>query len=56
LRPCDSLSAAGFPANLLAHVLWSAADLAVQAPHRRIRQCANPRRLWLFLDASKNGT
>jgi predicted RNA-binding Zn ribbon-like protein len=41
---------------LLAPVLWSAADLLVQAPHRRIRQCANPQCLWLFLDASKNGT
>jgi predicted RNA-binding Zn ribbon-like protein len=41
---------------LLAPVLWSAADLLVQAPHRRIRQCANPQCLWLFIDASKNGT
>jgi predicted RNA-binding Zn ribbon-like protein len=41
---------------LLAPILWSAADLLVQAPHRRIRQCANPQCLWLFIDASKNGT
>jgi predicted RNA-binding Zn ribbon-like protein len=41
---------------LLAPILWSAADLLVQAPHRRIRQCANPECLWLFIDASKNGT
>jgi predicted RNA-binding Zn ribbon-like protein len=41
---------------LLAPILWSAADLLVQAPRRRIRQCANPQCLWLFIDASKNGT
>jgi predicted RNA-binding Zn ribbon-like protein len=41
---------------LLAPILWSAADLLVQAPHRRIHQCANPQCLWLFIDASKNGT
>src|ERR1700722_1053107 len=41
---------------LLAPILWSAADLLVQTPHRRIRQCANPQCLWLFIDASKNGT
>jgi predicted RNA-binding Zn ribbon-like protein len=41
---------------LLAPILWSAADLLVQAPHHRIRQCANPQCLWLFIDASKNGT
>jgi predicted RNA-binding Zn ribbon-like protein len=41
---------------LLAPILWSAGDLLVQAPHRRIRQCANPECLWLFIDASKNGT
>jgi predicted RNA-binding Zn ribbon-like protein len=41
---------------LLAPILWSAADLLVQAPHRRIRQCANPECLWLFIDASKNGS
>lgn len=41
---------------LLAPILWSAADLLVQAPHRRIRLCANPDCGWLFIDASKNGT
>jgi predicted RNA-binding Zn ribbon-like protein len=41
---------------LLAPILWSAADLLVQVPQRRIRQCANPQCLWLFIDASKNGT
>jgi predicted RNA-binding Zn ribbon-like protein len=43
-------------AHLLAPVLWSAADLVVSAPHRRIRQCANEKCLWLFLDESKSGT
>jgi predicted RNA-binding Zn ribbon-like protein len=42
--------------SLLAPILWSAADLLVQAPHRRIRICANPDCGWLFIDASKNGT
>jgi len=41
---------------LLAPVLWSAADLMLNAPHRRIRQCANDKCLWLFLDESKSGT
>jgi predicted RNA-binding Zn ribbon-like protein len=41
---------------LLAPVLWSAADLLVEAPRRRIRICANPECGWLFIDASKNGT
>lgn len=43
-------------ALLLAPVLWSAADLLVKAGSRRVRQCANDKCLWLFLDASKNGT
>jgi len=42
--------------QLLAPVLWSAADLLVSAPRRRIRQCANEKCLWLFVDASKSGT
>jgi predicted RNA-binding Zn ribbon-like protein len=47
----------GLPAaTLLAPVLWSAADLMVGSAHRRIRQCANDACLWLFVDASKNGT
>jgi predicted RNA-binding Zn ribbon-like protein len=43
-------------ANLLAPVLWSAAELLLNAPHRRIRRCANDRCLWLFVDTSKSGT
>jgi predicted RNA-binding Zn ribbon-like protein len=41
---------------LLAPVLWSAADLLVGAERRRIRQCANEKCLWLFIDESKSGT
>ena len=41
---------------LLAPVLWSAADLMVAGERQRIRQCANDKCLWLFLDQSKNGT
>jgi predicted RNA-binding Zn ribbon-like protein len=41
---------------LLAPVLWSAADLLVHGDRSRIRQCANEQCLWLFVDASKNGT
>jgi predicted RNA-binding Zn ribbon-like protein len=41
---------------LLAPVLWSAADLLLDAGNRRIRQCANEKCLWLFVDASKSGT
>ena len=41
---------------LLAPVLWSAADLMTQASHELIRQCANPKCLYLFVDASKAGT
>ena len=43
-------------ADLLAPVLWSAADLLLNAEQRRIRQCANDKCLWLFLDESKSGT
>ncbi len=42
--------------NLLAPVLWSAADLLIEGAHGGIRQCANDECLWLFLDASKNAT
>jgi predicted RNA-binding Zn ribbon-like protein len=42
--------------QLLAPVLWSAADLLLEAPRRRIRQCANEKCLWLFVDESKSGT
>jgi predicted RNA-binding Zn ribbon-like protein len=41
---------------LLAPVLWSAADLMTRAASARIRQCANPKCLWMFVDASKAGT
>jgi predicted RNA-binding Zn ribbon-like protein len=43
-------------AGILAPVLWSAADILVSADSPRVRQCANDRCLWLFLDDSKNGT
>lgn len=42
--------------DILAPVLWSAGDLVLNAQHRRIRQCANVRCLWLFVDESKSGT
>lgn len=41
---------------LLAPVLWSAADLLLSRDRRRIRQCANAKCLYLFIDESKNGT
>ena len=40
---------------LLTPVLWSAGDLLVSKRLDRIRQCANPQCLWLFLDDSKSG-
>ena len=43
-------------AAILAPVLWSAADMLVGADCARVRECANHRCLWLFLDQSKNGT
>jgi predicted RNA-binding Zn ribbon-like protein len=42
--------------SLLAPVLWSAADLMTRVAPQRLRQCANPKCLWLFVDASKGGT
>jgi predicted RNA-binding Zn ribbon-like protein len=39
---------------LLAPVLWSAGDLMIK--HANVRQCANEKCLWLFLDKSKNGS
>ena len=42
--------------HILAPVLWSAADLLLSAAHDRIRQCANEKCLWLFVDESKSGT
>ncbi|WP_210249661.1 CGNR zinc finger domain-containing protein [Neomesorhizobium albiziae] len=41
---------------LLAPVLWSAADLLLSRKDRRIRQCANEKCRFLFIDESKNGT
>ncbi|HUN42272.1 MAG TPA: ABATE domain-containing protein [Acetobacteraceae bacterium] len=43
-------------AALLAPVLWSAAELLVQARHRSVRRCANDECLWLFVDRSKTGS
>ena len=42
--------------DLLAPVLWSAGDLVLNVARRRIRQCANEKCLWLFVDESKSGT
>jgi predicted RNA-binding Zn ribbon-like protein len=42
--------------DLLAPVLWSAGDLVLKAGQLRIRQCANEKCLWLFVDESKSGT
>jgi predicted RNA-binding Zn ribbon-like protein len=43
-------------AGILAPVLWSTADLLAGPDSARLRACANPQCLWLFLDDSKNGT
>ncbi len=43
------------PGLLLAPVLWSAGDLLAGARLARVRQCANEKCLWLFLDDSKSG-
>lgn len=40
--------------TLIAPVLWSAGDLLV-SDGARIRQCANEKCLWLFIDESRNG-
>ena len=42
--------------GILAPILWSAADLLAGPDSKRVRECANPQCLWLFLDESKNGT
>jgi len=42
--------------DLLAPVLWSAGDLLLRSRERRVRRCANPECLWLFIDASRMGT
>jgi predicted RNA-binding Zn ribbon-like protein len=41
---------------LLAPVLWSAGDLLAAPQLQRVRECANGKCLWLFLDESKNST
>jgi predicted RNA-binding Zn ribbon-like protein len=41
--------------HLLAPVLWSAADLLVEPQLARVRQCGNPKCVWLFLDTSRAG-
>jgi predicted RNA-binding Zn ribbon-like protein len=47
----------GFSApELLAPVLWSAADLLVGDERANVRQCANEACRWLFLDASRSGS
>lgn len=43
-------------AGMLAPVIWSAADILAGPDSPRVRECANERCLWLFLDDSKNGT
>ncbi len=50
-----SWSSVSMPA-LLSSVLWSAADLLLARNDRRIRQCANEKCRFLFIDESKNGT
>ncbi len=42
--------------EILAPMLWSAADVIVGPDSARVRECANHRCLWLFLDDSKNGS
>ena len=43
-------------AGMLTPALWSAADVLAGPERARLRECANERCLWLFLDDSKNGT
>jgi len=42
--------------TLLGPALWSAGDLLTGPQLARVRECANEKCLWLFLDDSKNGT
>lgn len=42
--------------EVLAPVLWSAADLLLALHRLRLRACANPKCRWLFLDDSKAGS
>ena len=41
--------------SILAPVLWPAADLLLKGDPARIRQCANEKCRWVFLDTSKAG-
>ncbi len=43
-------------AAMLAPALWSAADILTGPDRTHLRECANDRCLWLFLDDSKNGS
>ena len=42
--------------EVLAPVLWSAADLMLAASRTRLRCCDNPQCRWLFIDDSRTGT
>lgn len=53
VAPEDGLGS--LPWSLLAPVLWSAGDLLTGGRLPRVRRCANPQCLWLFLDDSKSG-
>lgn len=50
------ITATPVAAEILAPVLWSAADVLVGPDSVRVRECANHGCLWLFLDDSKNGS
>jgi predicted RNA-binding Zn ribbon-like protein len=55
-RGSSPLRSSSFGPALLAPVLWSAGDLLAGPARGRVRCCANPECLWLFLDQSKGGT
>jgi predicted RNA-binding Zn ribbon-like protein len=42
--------------SILAPVLWSGADLLANPTPNRLRECANERCRWMFIDDSKGGT
>jgi predicted RNA-binding Zn ribbon-like protein len=42
--------------DLLAPVLWSAAELLIRDAAQTVRQCANEECQWLFIDRSKGAT
>jgi len=52
--PADAFTASA--SELLAAVLWSAADLVVAARPGSVRRCANAACGWLFLDESRNAS